>query len=90
MPSLNRHLRKPCEDIETSPSHVKTSAKNHLHFRVDINLETDRPSVSTSLRCANRQVSLRRILLHNVFPWNLYIDKLSVDNLSRMDNSSVV
>ena len=40
----NRHPRKPCENIETSSSHVEISSKNRLRFRLDINLETVHPS----------------------------------------------
>ena len=38
------HPRKPCENIETTPSHVETPSKNRLRFRLYINLETDHPS----------------------------------------------
>ena len=30
--SSNRHPRKPCKNIETSPSHMETSSKNSLSF----------------------------------------------------------
>ena len=32
---LNRHPRKKCERIETSPSQVETLSKNRLRFRLD-------------------------------------------------------
>ena len=35
---------KPCENIETSPSHVETSSKAHLRLCLAINLENDDPS----------------------------------------------